>query len=441
MNGVVKIMWSSLSAAERAFFAARYTPGAAETPGLENRRHHFFYDRDRGLLSLYRGGGSRLLAPGRRRLLGPLSRQRLMKRWLPLASETGVPPASRRKLPCQRGAPSRFSGRRFSVGAGGGLIYKAMNRYFMSREVCPACGASAARLLYRSRLDEDPLRKYLEDFYLPQGCIEHEYLAGGEYVLFECSECGLVYQGEAPGAELMERIYQKWIDPAKALEFHKASRPLSYYQALSGQVVSVVKHLGGHPGELLFLDHGMGWGSFCLMAAAHGVRCHGTELCRTRIEYAKSAGVEVIEESEISGHEYDFINLNQVLEHLASPAAVVDLLTKSLKRDGLIRMAVPNGSGIKKKLEAPDWTADKESPGSLNPVAPLEHLNCFDRQALLKFAKRFGLAPVYPATGANKGPASIVSKAKNLLRPLYHRLTSSRAGRTDLYFAKAPEDR
>ncbi len=43
-----------------------------------------------------------------------------------------------------------------------------------------------------------------------------------------------------------------------------------------------------------------------------------------------------------------------------------------------------------------DWTADKKSPNSLNAIAPLEHINCFNGFALQKLIELCGLKRVYP---------------------------------------------
>ena len=41
-----------------------------------------------------------------------------------------------------------------------------------------------------------------------------------------------------------------------------------------------------------------------------------------------------------------------------------------------------------------DWKAPKNSRNSLNPVAPLEHINCFRRKSLIKMAAIAGMEEV-----------------------------------------------
>jgi hypothetical protein len=48
---------------------------------------------------------------------------------------------------------------------------------------------------------------------------------------------------------------------------------------------------------------------------------------------------------------------------------------------------------VRSLLADPDWSAPKGSPASLNAVAPLEHVNCFDHGALVAIGVAAGLEP------------------------------------------------
>ena len=73
------------------------------------------------------------------------------------------------------------------------------------------------RTIYQSEYDKPPIKDYLEDFYSPQGMVEFEYLEGASYVLCECNVCGLIFQRDIPNDSLMERLYERWIDPEKGI--------------------------------------------------------------------------------------------------------------------------------------------------------------------------------------------------------------------------------
>ena len=104
-----------------------------------------------------------------------------------------------------------------------------MNRYFTSRESCPACRAESSTLLFEAGYEESPIKDYLDGFYPPQGKVEHEYLKGSRYILDQCGECGLIYQRQIPGDFLAAKIYEEWIDPETVTtRYTWAPHPFNY---------------------------------------------------------------------------------------------------------------------------------------------------------------------------------------------------------------------
>jgi hypothetical protein len=87
-----------------------------------------------------------------------------------------------------------------------------------------------------------------------------------------------------------------------------------------------------------------------------------------------------------------------VFEHLVDPYEVGLRVVRSLRDGGVLRIGVPNGGNVRGLLRDADWLAPKGSPWSLNAVAPLEHVNCFDHEAIVAFGERLGLRLFqYPA--------------------------------------------
>jgi hypothetical protein len=117
----------------------------------------------------------------------------------------------------------------------------------------------------------------LIEFYSPQGGVEFEYLIDVTYALDECTTCGLIYQRYIPNAELMFRLYDKWINPEKSFD-HVVGHTLEYYQELEREIEMAIRHFGKKPNELSFIDFGMGWGEWCNMAKGYGCSVFGMEL-------------------------------------------------------------------------------------------------------------------------------------------------------------------
>jgi len=314
------------------------------------------------------------------------------------------------------------------------------NNYFIQRECCPGCKSTNRSQLYKAGFTEPPISTYLLDFYSPQGGVEFDFLKDSEYILDECKACGLVYQRLIPNDFLLTKLYEEWIDPDKALSSKINSRGVEYYALLSREIESIVRHFGIKPAELEFLDFGMGWGEWCQMAKAYGCSVSGGEISQARIDHASTAGIPIISGEEIPNHRFDFINTEQVFEHLANPLETLLHLVKGLKPHGLIKLSVPNGADIRRRLAIMDWKAPKGSKNSLNPVAPLEHINCFSYDSLVRMAQLANLVPVQIQPKIRLNRRLLDYPLRDILKPLYHSLKNlkpgAKAGSTYLFFRK-----
>lgn len=300
------------------------------------------------------------------------------------------------------------------------------NRWFVIRKECPACTSGGFKTIYQCRYDEPPIKNYLVEFYSPQGTVEFEYLSEATYALCECDVCGLIFQRDIPNDVLMEKLYGQWIDPQKALIRHQKQDDLGYHSQNAQEIMQIISYFRRKPSSLRFFDFGMGWGEWALMAKAFGCESYGTDLSSDRREYAQSNGIKVIMWDEIPQHRFDFINTEQVFEHIPDPLRTLLHLRTALKTNGILKISVPGANDINRQLKIMDWRAPRGSRNSLNPVAPLEHINCFRRTSLLKMASEAQMEEVFiPLTVQYRhitnwsGPKRI---AKSILLPIYRNL-------------------
>lgn len=263
---------------------------------------------------------------------------------------------------------------------------------FSRRDTCPTCQSPGAAPIVDLPFDDPPLTTYLQAFY--DGRVSPEALAAGRYALIDCTNCGLLYQRDVPGPELLRLLYDDVLLDGKA---GRAARGLQERRGYAFQVEEMLKYFGGHPADVRVLDYGMGWGNWLQMAQAYGCCAAGTELSGTRAD-APAPGIEVLAHDDLPPEGFDFVNTEQVFEHLIDPALTGDRLVAALRPGGILRISVPNGGNARALLADADWSAAKDSPRSLNAVAPLEHLNCFTHDSLTWLGEqRLGLVPMrYP---------------------------------------------
>jgi len=122
---------------------------------------------------------------------------------------------------------------------------------------------------------------------------------------------------------------------------------------------------------------------------------------------------------------------------------------------------VPEGWDVKRRLKMWDWRAlrvcdssdqlkhimsiwDWEAPkgsgceNSLNAVAPLQHINCFDRDVLVTMAGKAGLSPAQ-IPGISRPVTGVKQRIKNFVRPYYSLFVSGEVRKkgTTLFFKRS----
>lgn len=298
----------------------------------------------------------------------------------------------------------------------------ATDSWFDQREKCPICHSSQFRLVHAAAFDQPPLRDYFKH-YDEIGGVEFDILQGADYRLCECAQCRGLFQQNIPNDALMARLYEHWIDPEKARERHRQQNHLDLYAHHAQEILQLIAYFRRRPAELAFFDFGMGWGQWLLMAKAFGCQTAGAELSEARINHAHANGLKTITWDEIPGQQFDFINTEQVFEHIPEPLETLRHLKKALKPGGLIKISVPDAEGIDRRLEIMDWQAPRKHRNSLNAVAPLEHINCYRRESFAVMAAQASMEEValplrlqYKYWFAWGKPARI---AKNLVLPIY----------------------
>ncbi|TVQ64951.1 MAG: class I SAM-dependent methyltransferase [Balneolaceae bacterium] len=267
--------------------------------------------------------------------------------------------------------------------------------YFKERNKCPGCHSESYKEIYESSYTETPIKDYLIDFYDPQGGVEFEYLEGEKYSLGECSFCGMIFQKFIPGDELMKRLYEVWIDPELARMDENRSHDFDFYSDYALELLQILSHFKNNPDEIEVFDFGMGWSKWLFMARAFGCVPYGSELSKERIDYAKSNGINVLSWDQIPDYSFDFINTEQVFEHISDPLETLQYLKQSLKPGGFLKVSVPPSGDIDARLRIMNWQAKKGTRKSLNAVAPLEHINCFKRDSIIEMGKIAGLKEVH----------------------------------------------
>jgi SAM-dependent methyltransferase len=302
------------------------------------------------------------------------------------------------------------------------------------REVCPVCGSALHDVVLDLPYDDGALPDYLHRFY--EGRLNPSLVAGQRYVLDRCRDCTLLYQRFVPAAAMLELLYGA---AAFASEHEITStRGLSVRQQYSFQVEQMIRYWGRSPSSLRVLDFGAGAGLWLKMVDAYGCEPHAAELSAGRAADLQARGITFHALDALPSETFHFINAEQVFEHLVDPRGTIRLLAGALVPGGLLRIAVPNGTAVESLLADPDWGAAKGTPGSLNAVAPLEHINTFTHESLVRLGEQASLRPfnfplrqfMHPTERARFIASAVVHSARRRKGTMLHfqRIPENAAG-------------
>ncbi len=254
---------------------------------------------------------------------------------------------------------------------------------FLSRPDCLMCGDDNKKVLFSEMFTDQLVWDFLCEYY--EGRIKKDCLVDEKYEIAQCRRCGFIWQVYILDYESMEKLYNSWISLDKSFN-KKRYAQISLYSGYARQMQAIAGLLSEKPCEINLLDYGMGWGYWCFMAKAFGYNVTGFELSTERVDFARKNGIDVIDSlPEIGTDRWDYINTEQVFEHLPNPQIILDLLHGGLKNGGIIRISVPNGRGIAREIKKTGWKPSK------NAIHPLEHINCFTHKSLINFAESTGL--------------------------------------------------
>lgn len=306
--------------------------------------------------------------------------------------------------------------------------------HFVERQDCPVCHSTALLTIMACDFADDPIATNIRDFYGRNP----ERLRGWNFQLDQCTRCDCLFQRWMGDEAFLEELYTYW------LEGHISDDPDSYgpWQTIlaeprksrDGQEIIMAAACLGKPVEgLRTLDYGMGFGTWARVALALGTDSRGFELSSTCVAYARGKGVGIISQEDLDrgGNNFDYINSEQVFEHIGNPGDEAKRLAANLRPGGLLKVAVPSGIGMVDRVRRGTWSAAKYSKDSLNAVQPLEHINAFTRKTMEELGRLAGLERIrIPyrhrfAFLGHRGAVPLAPKglAISLLRP-WHRFNN-----------------
>jgi len=210
--------------------------------------------------------------------------------------------------------------------------------------------------------------------------------ANGFDVIF-CSRCGFRHVVPLPDPTAMAQEYRDaYYTDEKPNFLAHAGEDQSWAELAQSDRLEIFERILG-PARRRLLDIGSGPGFFLKTAQDRGWTARGIEPSRHAVAHARTLGVDVVEgffdsENAAALGNFDAINLNNVLEHVPEPIAILETARSLLRAGGVIGVNVPNDySPLQLAAAATRETGEWW-------IAPPHHLNYFDFSTLANLLER-----------------------------------------------------
>ena len=278
---------------------------------------------------------------------------------------------------------------------------------FRTREACPVCGGTDGQALWQGRLSDPDVQVWLGQFQYSGDATGLDQ----PFALWRCAGCGMGFHRNIPDEDGLATLYGQWADAAQAARFEVAHLPPAAEADVDRRlkIALRLRHLARQTqpdGPLRLLDFGCGAGAGLLAARALGFQAFGVEMSESRAAQARSCGATVcpdLAQVEVAaGGSFHAVVLDQVLEHLPDPLALLRRVSGAMRPGAVLFLAVPDCSGL---------TVPRDFD-QFHRLQPLEHLNAFTPATLDRIATAAGFVP-QPAP-----PAFLTTRPLRALRAM-----------------------
>lgn len=197
----------------------------------------------------------------------------------------------------------------------------------------------------------------------------------GKFRLVKCRKCGLVYFNPRPTKKYISKFYPNetyWNDKVN---------PQKAYGYLYNLIFNGKK-------EKKILDIGAGNGLFLTEFKKRGWEVTGVEFSEHAVMEAKKFGLRLKRgdflDYKFPNNYFDVVTLNNVLEHLYKPKETLKGVSKTIRKDGILVVTVPNIESIGEAIFKKDWHA----------IQPPRHLYQFTPYTLSEMVKEAGFKDI-----------------------------------------------
>lgn len=203
----------------------------------------------------------------------------------------------------------------------------------------------------------------------------------GFFRVVKCVGCSLVYLNPRPARSEIGKFYPK--ESYWGRDITNSHKILDWKKERDNAYNIVYNLISSFTKRGAILDIGAGIGLFLTKFSEEGWRIDGVEFSKDAVLYAKKTYGIVLKNGDFFDFEFpeksfDIVTLNNVLEHLYSPFLTLTQIHKTLKKNGVVIITVPNIDSLGMKIFSSRW----------HPLQLPRHLYHFSPNTLTKLLKK-----------------------------------------------------
>ena len=256
------------------------------------------------------------------------------------------------------------------------------------REYCIICETKGSEI-FSKPYNDSQLINFFYDYYDKTKDLDKllSNISKDFFSILKCKNCKFAWQKFYLEEKDQEILYDRIINQSssfkKSLYLEKKDKN---YQL---RELNFFQNFFKEKSNLKILDYGAGWGGWLKNIKALYKNVYALEFSKNKIEVLKKNEINVLKIDKLikENFTFDFIRLEQVLEHIDDLKLTLNLLNKITNIDSIVYISVPNS----KKLFKDNFAKNVIMKG---PTQPLEHLNSFTSYSLNKLFLKYNFKKV-----------------------------------------------
>lgn len=253
----------------------------------------------------------------------------------------------------------------------------------IQRTTCPISG-DPSEVIFSRPYALPEMRAYTDR------CRLTDKLAQTPYEIRFCPTSGLHFQTWVMDESELAELYSPPADEKSFME-QIGKYKLHWFVHMTEEIL-VMRQMIDEPTPVV-LDFGCNWGKWASMALAHGCDTYGLDVNRDAAAFCAARGIKMLASDQLGVNRFDFINVDQVMEHLSEPLGIIRLLASALKPGGFLKLSTPDNTELPRQLRDAQSSNSRAvlEAKTINSLHPLEHVNLFSNTSLRLLGEAAGL--------------------------------------------------